>query len=254
VLAEWITGPENPYFAPAIVNRLWKYMMGRGLIEPTDDIRPTNPPTHPALLDYLARDFVEHGYRLRHTLRTIALSETYARSTTPTGSNTSGRTFYSHALVRPLESEVLADAISQVTGVSTRYGDLPQGTRAIALADPAIAAPELDLLGRCSREQSCESLPHAITLKQSLHMINGALINSRLADADGRLQKLLTANKTDQQIVREFYAAALARPPSPDESAYWAKQLTSTDRQARSELLEDFVWSLLVCREFVTNH
>ena len=254
LLADWITDPDNPYFATAITNRLWRFLMGRGLIEPTDDVRPTNPPSHPKLLAFLAEDFVAHDYDIRHTIRMIVTSAAYARSTNAVGANASDTMFYSHALARPLESEVLADAITQVTGVAIRYGDQPIDTRAVSLITPTIPSASLDILGRCSREQSCESLSQAITLEQSLHMINGALINDRIQAKEGRLRRMIDAGRTSEQIVNTFYNHALARSPTPAESDYWTRQLAVPDADTRTELLEDFIWSLLVCREFVTNH
>jgi hypothetical protein len=253
LLADWITREDNPYFAKAIVNRLWRMMMGRGLIEPTDDVRPTNPPSHPELLEFLANDFVANEYDLRHTLRMIATSAAYARSAIATDLNRSDQMFYSHALVRPLESEVLADALAEVTGVWERYGDQPQGTRAVSLSDPQLPSQSLDVLGRCSREQSCEAQPTAMTLTQSLHLINGRLVNQRLRASEGRLRKLIDAGKSNDGIVRDFYLRALSRPPSQAEAAYWQSQLPMSATQ-RLDALEDFVWSLLVCAEFVTNH
>ncbi|MEO2035661.1 MAG: DUF1549 domain-containing protein, partial [Planctomycetaceae bacterium] len=129
--ATWLTSKDNPYFAKAIVNRLWKSLMGRGLVEQTDDFRDTNPATHPELLNLLAEDFIEHGYDLRHSLRRISLSAAYARSSTTLPDNEADDRFYSHALIQPLESEVLADAITDVLDIPEQYGDEPIGTRAV---------------------------------------------------------------------------------------------------------------------------
>jgi len=255
-LAGWLTDPGNPYFARAIVNRLWKALMGRGLVEPVDDFRATNPPTHPKLLDRLADDFVKNGYSLRHTLRMIALSAAYSRSSKATEENKADGSFYSHALRQELEPEVLADAISDVLGVAERYGEEAVGTRAVTLADPNTSSVALDILGRCSREESCES-PAGSTggLQRKLHFFNGALLNARIAAPGSRLDRLITAGQPPLSIVEQFYLAALGRYPGAAESAFWKKQFTGNipdDRQR--ELLEDFVWSLLVCNEFVSNH
>ena len=153
-LVDWLTSPDNPYFAKAIVNRLWKAMMGRGLVEPVDDFRSTNPATHPELLTELADDFVAHDYDLRWTLRRIALSKAYARSSNALPQNKSDDRFYSHALKKPLAPEVLADAISDVLGVPGAYGDEPEGTRSVSLFDPNTESDALDILGRCARETS----------------------------------------------------------------------------------------------------
>ena len=255
-LASWLTDPGNPYFSKAIVNRLWKALMGRGLVESVDDFRATNPPTHPKLLARLADDFVKNGYDLRHTLRTIALSAAYSRSSKATGENKADGSFYSHALRQEMEPEVLADAISDVLGIAGRYGDEPKGTRAVTLVDPKTRSVALDILGRCSREESCES-PAGSTggLQRKLHFFNGALLNARIAAPGSRLDKLMVAGQPPLSIVEQFYLAALGRYPGAAESAFWKKQFTGnipTDRQR--ELLEDFVWSLLVCNEFVSNH
>ena len=253
-LADWMTAPANPYFAKAIVNRLWKAMMGRGLIEPTDDVRETNPPSHPALLDALAADFVQHGYDIRHTLRTIAVSEAYGRSSSTLPGNAADGTFYSHALVRPLEAEVLADALSSVTGVREQYGGQSANTRAIALFDPKIPSNVLDVLGRCSREESCESLPDPGTLAQKLHMVNGSLINDKISSPQGRLKRLLASDASDADLLTHLYILALAREPTAVEQRYWHAQLKSAGTGERRALFEDILWSLLACREFVTNH
>src|SRR5262249_3839660 len=145
--ANWLSAPDNPYFARTIVNRLWKAMFGRGLVEPADDLRETNPATHPELLDRLGADFIRNGFDVRHTLKLMARTRTYARGSEPTASNKSDARFYSRAYRRPLEPEVLADALGDVTGVAEKYGDEPAGTRAIAMVDPGTPSRSLDVLG-----------------------------------------------------------------------------------------------------------
>ena len=255
-LAQWLTRPENPYFARAIVNRLWQRMMGRGLVEPADDFRATNPATHPVLLEKLAVDFVRSGYKLRHTLSLIAGTAAYARSANATPGNKTDDRFYSHAARQPLEAEVLADAISDVLGVAEKYGDEPTGTRAVALVDPKTNSLSLDILGRCGRDESCESsTTSAGGLPQKLHLLNGPLINARIGIPGSRLSKLIAAGKSPTKIVSRFYLVALGRLPNDREAQHWKTQLAAitTDRGKR-EFLEDFVWGLLTCREFVTNH
>ncbi len=253
-MAEWLTDPRNPFFAKAAVNRLWKAMMGRGLVEPTDDLRATNPATHPPLLAELADDFVEHGYDLRHTLRVIALSSAYGRTSQPVPENRSDDRFYSHAFSKPLEPEVLADAIADVTGVFDQYSDHPAGTRAVSLFDSKIESETLEVLGRCSREESCETNGEAsggMTLK--LHLLNGPVLNRRIVSAEGRLSKLVTSGVSPAEIVTRFYRLSLCRDPSSVEREFWQQKLGASDDEDR-EVLEDFLWSLLTCREFVTNH
>ena len=255
-LADWLTGSDNPYFAKAIVNRLWRAMMGRGLVEPVDDFRSTNPATHPELLTTLADDFVAHGYDLRRTLRRIALSATYARSANTLPQNATDDRFYSHALQKPLEPEVLADAISDVLGVPDIYGDEPEGTRAVSLFDPNTESDALDILGRCGRETSCENSTAAIDgLQRKLHLFNGDLLNARIGVPDSRLDRLMSIGRSPMEIVNEFYLAALGRHPTDTEQQFWKQHIdVKTSANSQRAILEDMVWSLLTCNEFVTNH
>jgi hypothetical protein len=254
--ADWLTDSSNPYFAKAIVNRLWKQMMGRGLVEPTDDLRATNPATHPKLLNALAEDFVKHDYDLRHTLRRIALSTTYARSSSGTPENNVDDRYYSHALKRSLAPEVLADAISDVTGLPDQYGEQPFGTRAVSLFDPKIPSSALDVLGRCSLEESCETGSESVGgMTTKLHLFNGALLNSRISRTTGRLGELLEGDSSSDEIVTEFYQRALGRVPSNRERKFWQTALAKAwNEQDEQETLEDILWSLLTCQEFGANH
>ena len=255
-LVDWLTGVGNPYFAKAIVNRLWKAMMGRGLVEPVDDFRSTNPATHPELLTALADDFVAHDYDLRRTLKRIALSAAYARSANTLPQNATDDRFYSHALQKPLESEVLADAISDVLGVPDVYGNEPEGTRAVSLFDPNTESDALDILGRCGRETSCESSAGATDgLQRKLHLFNGDLLNARIGVPGSRLDRLIAADKLPTEIVNEFYLAALSRHPTETEQQFWEQHIdVSASANSQRAVLEDMVWSLLTCNEFVTNH
>ncbi len=220
-LADWLTADENPYFAKTVVNRLWERMMGRGLVEPIDDFRSTNPATHPALLDKLAEDFAANGYLLRHTLRTIANSATYARSPNANEKNKNDDRFYSYAFRRPLDSVVLAHAITDVLGVAN---------------EDAGSAPAAD----------------AGALPQMLHMFNGSLLNARIAAEGSRLSQMLAAGQSPQEVIDDFYLVALGRRPTSDEKQHWEQLLASvTDSTV---LLEDVVWGLLASDEFSTNH
>lgn len=252
-LAKWLTASGNPYFDRAIVNRLWKAVMGRGLVEPVDDLRATNPGTHPQLLTRLADDFAANGRNLRHTLRVICTSATFARSSVAVTGNESDDRFYSRAIQSSLRPEVLADAISDVTGLADSYGSEPHGTRAINLFAGNIASQSLDILGRCARAEACESAgPNSGDLPRALHLINGPLLNRRLEETTGRLHKML-ATKSDAELVEEFYLRALSRLPTASERSFWQGQFSKvSEPMQRSALAEDFVWSLLTCQEFVT--
>jgi hypothetical protein len=253
-VAAWLTSSENRQFPKATVNRLWRALFGRGLAEPVDDLRDTNPATHPALLERLADDFVSHGYQIRHTLRRIALSQTYGSSGKATGSNAADAQFYSHACRRPLEPEVLVDAIADVTAVPEEFPGEPDGTRAISVIDPQTPSPSLDVLGRCSRAGGCDDAPAKASLPAQLHLLNGELINRKLTDPKGRLQRRIAENRTNAEIVEEFYLRALCRFPDERELSAWQKLLESDNALVRRQKLEDFVWSLLNSRQFTENH
>ena len=255
-LAAWMIDSENPYFAKTVVNRLWKELMGRGLIDPTDDLRTTNPATHPKLLDELATEFIASGYQIRHVLKLIGTSAAYNRSERILPENKADDRFYSHALIRPLKPEVLADALAAVTGVSTQYGEQPVGTLAVTLVDPKTPSPALDVLGRCDREESCEGGTGASGgLPRMLHQFNGGLINDRLASSESRLSSLIDKDKKPMEIVEVFYQLAFSRMPTPQEQAFWQSQFGENDSAEKTRaILEDFVWSLCTSKEFLTNH
>jgi hypothetical protein len=256
VFADWLTARDNPYFAKAMVNRLWKSLMGRGLVEPVDDFRSTNPATHPALLNQLAEDFIKQGYDIRHTLKVIAMSSTYARSSIPVEGNEADDQLYSHMVQKPVEPEVLADAISDVLAIASKYGDEPLGTRAVALRDGAIRSDALDILGRCDRTNSCEDAPSPTgPLAQKLHLFNGELLNNRVGAEGGRLDKLIKSKKTPIEISQAFYQTALNRQPNEKEIKFLSQLFDDKKSSAQQrDTLEDFVWSIVTCKEFVTNH
>ena len=249
VLADWLLDKQNPYFARAFVNRVWQSLLGRGLVEPVDDLRDTNPATHPQLLERLGEQFVDTGYDVRALIKLIVQSATYQRSSQPTALNAADDRFYSHGLRKPLEAEVLADAICDVTGVPERYGEMPSGTRATQLVDSRIPSLSLDILGRCVRDGPCDSTAsQANGVAQKLHLLNGQLINKKITADQGRLQRELRAGKSVSEVIVEFYRRALNRPPQDAELQHWKRHVDN------AEALEDFAWALLNCEEFRTNH
>jgi hypothetical protein len=250
-LATWLTADDNPYFAHALVNRLWSALMGRGLVEPVDDFRATNPATHPALLNKLARDFAAHHYDLRHVLRTIATSAAYARSS-HSESDLHATAYYACAAKKSLSPEVRLDAICDVLGVPA--SDDGSWTRAINYIGPADAAPTaLTQLGRCSRSGTCESGEQTVnSLARQLAILNGELLNSLLERQDNRLAELV-ALPIDESVAK-CYLTTLSRRPRGDEAKFWRGKLDAKDARERRVRLEDFVWSLLNCDEFVHNH
>jgi hypothetical protein len=196
------------------------------------------------LLNRLAADFVAHQYDLRHTLRMIALSNTYGRA----GGRAVDDRYATHALARPLEPELLVDAWADVLGVADTYADEAPETRAIALADPGTPWPTLEALGRCGRPAECASAPAAGGLPALLHRLNGPVLNRKLADPAGRLMMLVAAGKSDAEIANEWTLRALGRRPTADELRLWCE---GGERVAR---LQDMAWAVLNSREFTTNH
>jgi len=256
-LAEWMTSPQNPYFAEAAANRIWGYFFGRGIVNPVDDFRLTNPPTHPELLRALANDFRDHGYDLRHLMRLIVQSKTYQFSGTPNATNEDDHINYSHALPRALEAEVLLDALSQVTGVSEVFEDdsgarLPVASRAINVVFPdTFPSQFLDIYGRPNRLMVPERKGEA-NIAQALHLLAGPTYTSKLSGENGRIHQLLKLGRSDNEIIEEFFLAALSRPPAARELEFLAGNISR--RSSRREALEDLVWSLVASREFAYNH
>ena len=254
--AQWTVDAGNPYFARSMVNRLWKALLGRGLVEPVDDLRSTNPATHPELLNQLADDFVVHGFDIRHTLKTICNSETYQRSVGLPDTPELHRRFFANATIRRLSPEVLADSISDVIGVSESFPGQPAETRAVQLHDPNIPSRSLDVLGRCSRDESCENGPAtaSVGLATQLHLLNGELINQRITAAGSHCRRMLEQQKSVEEIVKFFYLKAFSRAPNEAELEFWQAKLVVDDPADQAAKLEDFVWSILNSREFTTNH
>lgn len=260
-LAEWVV--KHPFFAEAAVNRMWSYFFGRGIVDPVDDFRSTNPPTHPELLARMAEEFRSHNHDLRYLIRTIVSSRTYQLSGLTNDSNRDDRTNYSHSQPRPLDAEVLLDAISSVTGVAETFstgvtatakasGQAPAGMRAIALREPDLFYSRfLEIYGRPNRLTLPERSP-AANLGQALDMIAGNVYNDKLSASEGRLMKLVQAGKSDAEVVQEFYLAAFTRVPEDAE----LRELTTliAGRPDRVEALKDFVWAILCSREFAENH
>ncbi|MEP6533879.1 MAG: DUF1549 domain-containing protein [Bryobacteraceae bacterium] len=259
-LARWMTA--SPYFAEAAANRIWGQFFGRGIVDPVDDFRSTNPPTHPELLAALAADFREHDYDLRHLMKTIVMSRTYQLARSTNATNSDDVVNYSHALPRPLDAEVLLDAMVDSTGIQEIFstavadgssvGQAPVGTRAINLKDPDMFFSRfLELYGRPNRGAIPERSIHP-NLGQALHMLAGSTYADRLSAKDSRLARLLQSGASDAKIFEEFYLAAYGRFPAPDEIQDLEKTLAK--RNDREAGLREFVWALTSSREFAENH
>jgi hypothetical protein len=233
-----------------VVNRSWYHLFGRGIVEPVDDFRDANPPASAELLDYLARDFTDHGYDLKHLLRRILASRTYQLGAQPTATNADDDRYFSHALPRPLTAEQLLDALCDVTGVPERFAGFPPGTRAVQLPDGDAAHPLLRAFGQPARELSCEcERDHGGTLPQALLLATGPVLHDKLGRPDNRLGRLLAANRPAHAMLDELTLAALGRPPRPEEHAAAHNHLARSADRRRG--WEDVLWALLNSREFV---
>ncbi len=252
-LADWLTAPRNPFFAKILVNRVWKHFMGQGLVEPVDDMRVTNPPTNPALLDYLAQDFVRGGYDVKRLMRTILRSDAYQRTAAAMPGNAADTHYYSHFFFKRLAAEPLLDAVGAATGVAEKFGGYPSGLRAVELPDTTAPSYFLDLFGRPARSIVCQcERIDAPNLGQVLHFMNGKDINARLAASDGRVARLIAAKTPDAKLIEELYLAALSRFPTDDETMEALMNFgQATDRRKEAE---DLLWALLNSKEFLFNH
>jgi hypothetical protein len=250
LLADWLTAPETRVLARNVVNRYAGYLLGRGLVEPIDDMRETNPPSNPALLDALTDEFIKNGYNVRLLMRTIMNSRLYQLDSQPTPANAGDRRFYSHYLVKRIAAEPLLDAIDAVTGTPTKFDKLPAGTRAIELPDARYENYLLTVFGKPKREGVCEC--ERVTdpnLAQALHTLNSDTIMAKIAHPQGRVGKLLAAKKSDADIVAELYLAALSRMPTAAEQAAIQKlRAETTDAKG---FYEDLLWSLLNSKQFL---
>lgn len=254
-LAEWMTATENPFFAKNIVNRFWGYLMGRGLVEPLDDMRATNPASNPELLDALAADFVKNRYDLKHLLRTIMNSRAYQLAPTKIPSNEADaqNVHYTRFTVRRLTAEQMADAIDFATGTREKYTGLPLGTRAIQLPDSGVKSYLLDVFGRPARQITCEcERTTQPNIAQAMHLLNSDVINKKIATPTGRIETALKAKRTNEQIIEELYLATVCRVPEVDEIE--RAQRFIREAPTPREGLQDVLWVLLNSREFLFNH
>ena len=249
VLADWMTSPENPYFAKVAVNRVWADVMGRGLVEPIDDLRATNPPTNAPLLDALADRFRRDGYDFKKLLRTILLSQVYALASEPNADNVGDLRNYSRHYRQRLRAEVLLDAVDDVTGVREKFAAAPIGTRAMALWTVRTEALFLDAFGRPDPNQDppCERSTET-SVVQALHLMNAPALQRKITSDEGRAAQLAGSKKSPDEIVTELYLAIYSRRPDAREQSICRKLFESgTTRQAT----EDVMWSLINTPEFV---
>ena len=260
-LWEWMRSPDNPYFAPAIVNRLWDHYFGVGIVAPADDFNLGNPPSNPKLLSWLTRDFIEHSFDLKHVHRTMLNSRTYQLSWKPNDSNRFDTRNFSHAKLRRMPAEVLIDAIAHSTGVSNNLGRLPEGRgqRAVGQASPPVrysvrsGGYPMQVFGRPAREKTCDcERSNEPSVAQALYLVNDEEILTKLNDPNGRLPQLLNSTEDNGQVIKELYLAALSRFPTDEELRIQSEYVEQASSRAGG--MRDVLWSLLNVREFVFIH
>ena len=253
-LADWLTTPDNPFFARAVANRVWAVFFGRGLVEPVDDFRISNPCVNPPLLNALADDFAKHGYDLKHLMRTIMESRLYQLSSTPNESNLADTRNFSRAYRRRLPAEVLLDAVNAVTGVADIFAGMPVGSRATQAWTYKIESQLMDAFNRPnpSSDPPCER-DRQLSVVQSLHLMNSRALQSKLSHKTGRACQLADSAKSPGEIVTELYLATLSRPPT-DEELKLAVAAFAKENATRQTATEDVFWALLNSAEFVFNH
>jgi hypothetical protein len=250
-LARWMIGPENPYFARVIVNRVWAEIMGRGIVDPVDDLRATNPPSNGPLLDALADDFRRHGYDLKHLIRTILSSSVYALSSEPNERNVADTRNFSRHYRQRLRAEVLLDAISDVTGVPDTFAAAPPGSRAAAIWTHRVPSLFLDTFGRPDPNQDppCERTADT-SVVQALHLMNAPELHRKITGDAGRAARLAGGPQSPRAIVEELYLLAYARRPTDEELAV-GLSLFEGPKADRRAAVEDLLWALVNSAEFV---
>jgi hypothetical protein len=252
-LVDWMAQPDNPFFARAMVNRLWGHFMGRGLVDPVDDMRETNPPSNPELLDALAADFVRSKFDVKHMVRTICNSRTYQLSSTPNEYNSHDKQNHARYYGRRLIAEVLHDSIDQLCGVRTQFNKMSKQSRAVDLPHEGFGSYFLDVFDRPPRSSACEcARGSGASLSQVLHLANSNTVEGKIGNGNGRIARLARDKTSPEEALDEIYLAAFARRPTDAERqlalSYIARQ--SDARKA----FEDVVWAIVNSREFLLNH
>jgi hypothetical protein len=259
-LAAWLTNTNNQFFARSQVNRIWYHLMGRGIVDPIDDFRATNPASHPALLDSLAQDFVAHRFDMRYMIGIIMNSRACQLSSVPNETNLDDEMNYSHVLVRRLTAEQMLDCQNQVIGIPSTFDGYPIGLRAAQLPGAhserrrgqKIGGTDqfLELFGKPQRLLTCEcERSGETTMGQAFQMISGPAVNGLLARPENRLARLLASGRSNQEIIEELYWVALTRAPTAAELEKTCKYLK--DSADRRLALEDVTWGLLNAKEFL---
>lgn len=252
-LAAWLTEPDNPFFAKSVVNRVWFHVMGKGIVDPVDDFRDSNPSCNDELLDALAADFVKHDFDMKHVVKTIMKSRTYQLSAQPNDTNRDDDKYFSHAVTKLLTAEQLLDALCDVTGVPEKFAGLPVGTRAVQLPDGEVNNAFLKTFGQPARELACECERESDgNLAQALQLINGPTVNGKIRDPKNRLGTLLGGKMSDADILTDLYYTALSRAPFDDEKEIALGHIAKASDKRKA--WEDVLWAIINTREFLFRH
>lgn len=253
VFANWLTSAENPFFARSAVNRIWGHLLGRGIVEPVDDFRDSNPPSNAKLLDELASQFAKNKFSQKWVVKTILKSRTYQLSSRKNNFNKDDEIYNSHANTRLLSAEQLLDSICQVTNVPETFAGLPVGTRAVSLADPPTDHYFLKIFGQPQREMACQcERSNESNLSQALQMINGPTVHGKLRADSGRIAIFVKENKPDDEVITTLYLSALSRKPTQAELDAAKRHIAA--QQDRRLALEDVGWAILNSKEFLFQH
>jgi hypothetical protein len=251
--AAWLTSRDNPLFAKSFANRCWSYFFGRGIIDPVDDIRASNPPVNPELLEALTKDFEEHHFNVQRLMRTIVTSRTYQLSIRTNKWNDDDKINFSHALPRRLSAEQMMDCIAIATGTRPKVPGLPEGMRSVYLADGMGdgSSDFLKLFGRPKRESACEcERTSNVSLAHALSLINGPVISDAVADPGNKIAKLVEREKDNRKVVEEVYLLVLSRLPTDVEVG---NADLGTDPKQRLEVAQDLAWALMNSPAFLFN-
>jgi hypothetical protein len=254
ILADWLVSPSNPFFAKAAVNRIWYNLMGRGIVEPVDDFRESNPPASTELLQALADDFVAHGFDVKRTIHLVLNSRVYQLSSLPNPFNAEDTRYFSHAAVRMLSAEQMLDSSSLAAGVPEKLFNLPQGTRAAQVPDGELVHPFLKDFGQPARADACECERGSdSTLEQALQIVGGRTLHSKVIAPDNRIGKLIKSGTADAELVEQLFLATLSRYPGESERALAVSELAARANDRR-RAAEDLLWTLMNHPEFLFQH
>jgi len=254
-LVDWMVRPDNPFFAKALSNRLWGHFFGRGIVQEVDDLRETNPPSNPELLDHLAGEFLRSKFNMRALIRQMLVSRVYQLSSEPTEHNRTDAQNFARYYARRMPAEVFHDAVNQVCESRQEFNGMPRSARAVDLPHENFGSYFLDVFDRPKRVSVCEcERSTSATLAQVLLLSNSEEMENKVASGEGRVARMIKAGMNDTAMVEELFLAARCRLPSPKEKQRAMAHLAGAEKAEKAKALEDIVWALLNTRDFVFNH